>query len=156
MPVVALPRKVSLGMAIHTARVPQDGNERGEESAIVAGCGGRWLRGSGLFRCKTLDCEKQTTTNPSTSPLKRKTERLRSSASYGLRHTDGQPANALSGYGEHRIRDRRRRTRNTWLSDSTRLLVVLHDVGFNLRAFIHSHDRKSVEVRLLQASSVES
>ena len=34
-------------------------------------------------------------------------------------------------------------------------LVALHNVGFNLRTLIHAHHRKSIEVRLLQASVLE-
>ena len=71
--------------------------------------------------------------------------------SYGLRQADGQTPNTFSGDREQRVGDGRRGAGNSWLSDSARLLFALHDVGFDLRAFVHAHHGEGVEIGLLQA-----
>jgi hypothetical protein len=51
MPVIALPGKVSLRMAVHAAWAPQNGNERDEKRSIATGRGGKGLgRGGRLGR----------------------------------------------------------------------------------------------------------
>ena len=57
------------------------------------------------------------------------------------------PVTANSGVG-----DGRRGAGNSGLSDSAGFLFALHDVGFDLRAFVHAHHGESVEIGLLQAS----
>src|ERR1700680_3817431 len=54
MSVIALPRKVSLRMTVHAARVPQHGNDGYKQSSFVACCWERITRyltrrSSGLF-----------------------------------------------------------------------------------------------------------
>jgi len=44
----------------------------------------------------------------------------------------------------------------TPFSDAARLLVVVDQMVFNLRTFIHSHHRERIEFRLLQPPLLES
>src|SRR5207253_3720517 len=75
--------------------------------------------------------------------------------SYSLRHTDRQLADPLPSRSEHSVRDSRSCARNPRLPNAARLLIALHNVGFNFRTLVHAHHGKSVEIRLLQPPILE-